>query len=99
MIIPDKSGAGADDNKPHSNEQCVPTAALAIDGTAPAQGDEVEYTVRGRIARVEGGKSYVTPETINDQPAAVEEEKSPEDMSDEDMMAAAKKADDEDDGY
>ena len=53
---------------------CVPAAALAIDGAAPEVGDEVEYTVKGRVARIEGGETYVMPETINGQPAQTEAE-------------------------
>ena len=92
MITPDKSAAASAPSS--SSEQCVPLAALAVDGTNPAAGDAVEYKVQGKIARIDGDHAYVTPETINDQPAAgPAADDSPEGMSDEDMMSEAKKAD------
>jgi hypothetical protein len=70
---------------------CVPAAALAIDGAAPEVGDEVEYTVKGRVARIEGGEAYITPEMVNGQPAALAEEPAAENP--DDMMAMAAQAD------
>ena len=90
MTSPDKPAPGAESMP--ANEQCVPLAALASDGAAPAEGDAVQYTVKGKLARIEGDKGYVIPETINDQPAGAGP-KTPEDMSDDDMMAEAKRAD------
>lgn len=95
MITPDKGEPAAEEA---GEEQCVPLKALEIDGTAPAVGDSVEYTVRGKIASVEGDHAYVTAETINDQPATRPAPTGAE-MSDEDMMAEAKKADEANDGY
>jgi hypothetical protein len=94
MITPDAGEPAAEQT---GGEQVVPLAALEIDGTAPAVGDDVSYTVAGKIARVEGGHAYVTASTINDQPATKPTAPAAE-MSDADVMAAAKKAD-EDDGY
>lgn len=92
MITNDTPEAGAEEISPkHSSEQCVPLGALSIDGTAPAQGDEVDYTVKGKIARIEGEKAYVTPATINGEPIAAEE--SPSEPAEDDAMAAAMKAD------
>ena len=82
-----------------STEQthCVPLSALAVEGATPEAGDAVEYTVKGRIARIEGAEAYVTPETINDQPATLPPE--PTEDGEGDMMAMAKKADEENPGY
>ena len=74
-------------------EHCVPTAALAIDGTQPEVGDPVDYAVTGRVTRIEGAHAYVTPELINDQPAQAEAEAEPDDMDSDDMLAMAAKAD------
>lgn len=89
MTSPDQAAPGAESMP--ASEQCVPMAALAIDGAAPAQGDAVQYTVKGKLSRIEGDKAYVTPDTINDQPAAGA--KTPETMSDDDMMDEARRAD------
>lgn len=51
-----------------AGEHCVPAAALAVDGTPPAAGDDVEYTVRGKVTRLEGDKAYVQAETVNGEP-------------------------------
>jgi hypothetical protein len=90
MIANDTAPEGA------KNEmmQTVPLAALEIEGTAPAVGDEVSYTVAGKISRIEGEHAYVTAETINDQPAT-KPGKTGGEMSDDDMMAMARKADEE----
>lgn len=76
-------------------EMCVPSRALAVDGTAPAEGDEVEFTVKGKCRRTEGENTYVEPETINGEEVGKPEE-SPEDNSDEDMMKKAQESDDHD---
>ena len=49
-------------------EICAPLDAFSVSGTPPAEGDEVEFKVKGKVSRVEGGNAYVTPETVNDQP-------------------------------
>jgi hypothetical protein len=51
-----------------SHEQAVPAALLAIDGAEPMPGDEVEFTVRGKVTRSEGGKAFIEPTAINGQP-------------------------------
>ncbi len=98
MITPDTSAtadkpAPAADAKPAGKhtEHCVPLAALAVDGTAPAAGDAVEYTVRGQLARSAGDHAYITPESINDEPAtppAAERE-----LDEEGVAELARKAD------
>lgn len=72
-------------------DHCVPVSALAMEGTAPAEGDEVTYTVRGTVARIEGGEAYIKPMTVNDEPAALPKE--PEMNEDDEMMRAAMAAD------
>jgi hypothetical protein len=62
-----------------STEQCVPVDALAIPGEgealeAPEIGDQVSYTVEGKVTRIEGKKAYVEPETVNGQPAKISPE-------------------------
>lgn len=61
MITPEKNDAD-------SGAICAPTAALEIDGTAPAVGDEVEITAKARVTRIEGGETYLAPIEINGQP-------------------------------
>ena len=93
MITPDNQQPTDGEGQKTAREQCVPLAALAVDGTPPEIGDDVDYTVRGKIARIAEECAYVTPSTINDQPAEVETAaKEPEDG---DMMAMAKRADGE----
>lgn len=72
-------------------DHCVPLAALSLEGTPPAEGDEVTYTVRGTVARIEGGEAYIKPMTVNDEPAALPKE--PAMNEDDEMMAMAMKAD------
>jgi hypothetical protein len=74
--------------------QMVPAAALMIEDAAPAQGDEVSYTVRGRVAAINGDQVEVAIDMINDQPAGPA---MPE--PEEDMMAVAMRADKETAAY
>ena len=72
----------------------VPLATLMIDGTPPAVGDPVEFTIRGTVASIDGDTAQITAETINDQPAIAEGSMDdPDKMSDEDVMAMAMEAD------
>jgi hypothetical protein len=59
--------------KSAEGEHCVPVAALALDGTAPAEGDDVTYTVKGTVTRIEGDCAYVKPSSINDEPVKEKE--------------------------
>lgn len=93
MITPDKSAEESNlstEPETSDNEQCVPAAALAADGTPPAVGDEVEYTIKGKVTRVEGEMAYVDPASCNDQPIA---QKPAGPDTQDDVMDAAKKAD------
>jgi len=49
-------------------EICAPLDAFSVSGTPPAEGDEVEFTVKGTVSRVDGGNAYVEPETVNGSP-------------------------------
>ncbi len=60
--------AAAKAEKPQHEEMCVPGEPLAVDGTAPEMGDQVEFTVTGVVRRAEGGKLYIAPSAINGQP-------------------------------
>ena len=71
----------------------VPLATLMIDGTPPAVGDPVEFTIRGTVASIDGDTAQITAETINDQPATAEGPMDPDAMSDQDVMAMAMEAD------
>lgn len=76
MITPSKDteldaelGAeAAEGDHAEGNEQCVPLAALSLEGTAPAVGDAVEFTVAGKVTRIEGGHAYIAVETLNGEP-------------------------------
>jgi hypothetical protein len=68
----------------------VPLAALAVDGVSPAQGDNVSFTVTGRIVSAEGQSAQVQVETINDQPIAADE--AAEDLA---MREAARASDEQ----
>lgn len=77
-------------------DHCVPLPALTIDGTPPTVGDEVEYTAKGKVARVEGDKAYVTTTEVNGEPfTAPTEKKDPtEEEEDAEMLRLASEADD-----
>lgn len=81
--------------QPNAAEVCVPTAALAIDGVAPAMGDTVEYQARARVTRVEGDKAYLDTTDVNGMPThrqgADGEEAIPSDRAE--LMRAAMAAD------
>lgn len=71
-------------------EQCVAVSALEMDGTAPAAGDEIEFTGKGRVSRVEGDKVYFETTEVNGEPvttgAAAESDT-------DDVMKVAEEAD------
>jgi len=78
------------DLPPKPGGLCVPVAALALDGTEPAPGDETEVPASIRVTRVENGKAYFEIATINGE-AVTDGEAKPE--AEPDMMAMAAKAD------
>jgi len=74
-----------------ADDICIPSVALAVDGTEPAEGDEVEFTVKGTVTSSADGRTHVKPSTVNGEPVDQPEEK-PENP-DDDMMAQAQAAD------
>lgn len=95
MITPDASAANPGASKSTGGRDfCVPLKALSIDGTPPAVGDEVDFTAKGKVARVEGEHAYVTPSEVNGEPFSAPAEK-PEaaEPDDDDMMRIAEEAD------
>lgn len=88
--------AAAPDAMGSAAEQPVPLAALSLDGTPPGEGDDVTFTITGKVARIEGEMAIIVPSAINDQPisaAAAEPDA-------DDAMKMARDADKADDmGY
>lgn len=94
MIAPDTTTANPDAAGESAEKlHCLPVAALAVDGTTPEVGDSVEYTVKGRVSRIEGAEAYVMPETVNGEPAALAPEAGAAEDAPDEMMAAAMAAD------
>lgn len=69
-------------------QPCVPVAALAVDGVAPAAGDAVDFTGQATIDRVENGHAYLNLTTINGEACAT-----PAEPDQDDMMKLAEEAD------
>jgi hypothetical protein len=86
MITPDKPEPGA---TPAAAELSVPLAALAIDGTAPAAGDETEVPARLTLTRIDGDRAVFTVAAVNGEPVtAAKAAPAPDDM-----LAMAEEAD------
>lgn len=92
MLTPDTAGA-AGPMKKSGREICVPLSALSIDGTAPQAGDDVDFTAKGKVARIDEKNAYVTASEINGEPVAEEEPEMPTEPDDDDVMRAAEEAD------
>lgn len=93
-----KTGAPAGAAASNAMQVRVPTGALEINGTAPAEGDEVEFTVKGRAVRTEGPLTVVEPLEVNGQPlpaAPAAAPKLPGDMSEDEVLAALNGIDEE----
>jgi hypothetical protein len=80
------------DEQSEGSKVYVSLQSLAEDGTTPEIGDEVSFTVTGRIHSIEGDAACVTPETANGQPA-------PQPMNERDAMRSQMEAADEQGGY
>ena len=82
-----------------STEVRVPTSAITIDGNAPADGDDVEFTVRGRAVRGEGPLTVIEPLEINGvpvpAPAAAEAADADAELTEAEVMAAMQQADEQ----
>jgi hypothetical protein len=74
------------------SETCVPLKALSVDGTPPAEGDEVEFTTKGKVTRVDGEHAYVEAAEVNGEPFSAPSEPTPEE-DDEETMRIARDAD------
>lgn len=57
----------------NANEVCIPTSALAVAGTPPAAGDDVEVTLKGKVTRTDGDNTCFTPTEANGQPIDAED--------------------------
>ena len=69
------------------SEMCVPASALAAgddgqDMSTPGVGDEVDFSGKGKVTRVEGDNVYLTPTEINGEP--LDEQKDMEPPADDD---------------
>lgn len=56
--------------RPTGLEQCIPLEALSQPDdsdqlTQPEVGDAVDFSVTGKVTRIEGDMAYVMPETVN----------------------------------
>lgn len=71
--------------------------SLAVDGTRPAVGDQVELKVSGTVKKIVNDTAYITPESVND----TKMDDIPTEESDEqpDLRSMAEAADREDPGY
>jgi len=84
-----------------SNTLCVPLASLSLPGSGgsdvpPGVGDEVDFTGKGKVDRIEGDNAYLTVTTVNDQPVNADAATADEpDLDDEEgaMRADAAKTD------
>ena len=84
MITPDTAGSAG-----KAQQTCVPLAALAIDGVAPAVGDTAEFTASGTIERIEGEHAYIALQQVNGETATAPQGEPDQD----DMMRMAEEAD------
>lgn len=76
-----------------NNKIPVPAALLAIDGTAPAQGDEVEFTVTGTVEAAQGPMLLIRPTKLNGQPLPEMPAEPPREPGEDEIRAAALAAD------
>lgn len=91
MLTPDTAAT-----QPATKPLCsmyVAQDAIAIDGTAPDVGEEVEVTLKARVAAVEGNAIRLEATSVNGSPLIDEESGPGEPDGDEAMMDMAKKAD------
>lgn len=81
---------------------CLPEQAVAIDGTAPGIGDEIQLTdVKAKVTRVENGEVYFVVTQANGQPITKENESEErpgeEPLSEDELRRMAQKRDEQDD--
>lgn len=63
---------GSDTPSMMGGEDCIPTKLLAMPDEGeqmqePAVGDKVQYSVEGKVSRIDGENAYVTKTAINGQ--------------------------------
>lgn len=68
----------------------LPLASLAVDGVNPEQGDDVTFTVTGKLASIVGEDGEVEVSRVNDADLAAP---APEMSEDEAALEAARRAD------
>lgn len=72
MIAPDTTNlpgaAGASSAQAGADGFSVPVKAITIDGVPPTAGDEVEFSVKGRVASVTDESAAITVAEINGLP-------------------------------
>jgi hypothetical protein len=83
---------GSEKSSPSAQEVDIPSAAVAIDGTNPEPGDEIEFTCKAKVKQVNGSNASVTITEVNGTPVDSKAE-SEEPSNDDDMMDIADKAD------
>ena len=87
------------------NELCVPLSSLSVSGedesVPPAEGDMVDFSVAGKVSRVEGDKAYVTVEKANGQDLGSPKQEEAEESEESEIinMKKAAKAEDDEMGY
>lgn len=65
--------------EPDGDEMCVALKSLALPDEGdnlqnPTIGDVVNFTVDGKITRIEGDKAYIEPTAVNGEPVSEAEE-------------------------
>jgi hypothetical protein len=73
-------------------EDCIPLNILAMPDEGdqmqePAVGDQVQYSVEGKVTRIEGGQAYVQKTAVNGQ--KIEDEAPKDEMGELEGMAEA----------
>lgn len=92
MITPNPAAASGGASSQMGGETCLPGELLAVDGVSPAEGDDVEFSVKGTVTRTEGGNVYVQPTAINGLPIPAGAAPAAE-PSEDDMRSMAEEAD------
>ena len=75
------------------NILCIPLASLARSGALPAAGDEVEATVKGTVAHLDGQHAYLHVDDVNGE--AVLSPSTDSEPDEDDMRRLAAAADDQ----
>lgn len=87
--------------KNENKENCVyaKLETLALDGTNPEVGDDVEMTVSGKVASIDNGVAKIELETANGEPLEkIQEKEKKEPTMDEEYQSMREDAEKEDYG-